>query len=297
MEDIRALDLNLLKALDALLDTHSVTLAADRLGLTQPAVSGMLNRLRDTFGDPLFVRAQRGILPTPRAMALAEPLKAALQSIEALLRPDGFNPASAELTVSIAATDYAQRAVILPLLLAIRTEAPGIRVSVRPVDIGNYANQLEQGLLDMALVTPEMAHDRLRARKLFEEHYVCVLRRDHPAVRAPFDLDVFCALDQAIMSHDGTQFRGSTDAALDAIGRKRRVVTAVPSFMFILDLLRDSDLCALLPSRLIEKTDELAVLEPPLDVPGFTKLLAWHERTQHDPALGWLRNRIAQLVT
>jgi DNA-binding transcriptional LysR family regulator len=296
MDDIRRLDLNLLKGLDALLDTRSVTQAADRLGLTQPAVSGMLNRLRDTFGDPLFVRAQRGMLPTPRAEALAEPLKAVLQEIGALLRPGGFDPGSAELTVSIAATDYAQRVVILPLLEAIRNEAPGIRISIRPIDMAAFAGQLEHGQLDMALITPDMAPDRLRARTLFEERYVCVLRRDHPATRARFDLDAFCALDHAIMSHDGTQFRGATDTALAALGRSRHVVAAAPSFMFVVDLLRNSDLCAMLPRRLVDGADGLVLLEAPLAVPGFTKILAWHERTHHAPALAWLRERIADLV-
>ena len=294
MADIRTLDLNLLKALDALLETRSVTRAAAELGLTQPAVSGMLVRLREAFQDPLFVRAQRGILPTPRAEALALPLKAALRDLGALLQPEAFDPASAELTVSIAATDYAQRVVILPLLLTLRREAPGIRVAVRPVDMAQLPQQLERGGLDMALITPEMAPDHLRARRLFDERYVCVLRAGHPAARAPLDLDTFCRLDHAIMSHDGTQFQGATDRALDLVGRHRRVVVTVPSFGFLIDLLRSSDLCALLPGRLVQGLVGLAVVEPPLAVPGFTKLLVWHERTQLDPAMSWLRSRLAE---
>lgn len=296
MADIRTLDLNLLKALDALLDTGSVTRAADRLGLTQPAVSGMLNRLRETFQDPLFVRTQRGILPTPRARSLAQPLRAALREIEGLLRPGEFDAASAEITVSIAATDYAQRVVLLPLLQALRAEAPGIRLSVRPVDAGALAQQLESGSLDLALVTPEMAPESLRARRLFEEDYVCVLRQDHPAARRPLDIDGFCRLDHAIMSHDGTRFRGVTDAELDKLGRSRRVAASVPSFLFLIEMLRNTDLCALLPRRLVAGVEGLVASEPPLAVPGFTKILVWHERTQHDAALGWLRGRLAGLV-
>jgi DNA-binding transcriptional LysR family regulator len=296
MADIRTLDLNLLKALDALLDTGSVTRAADRLGLTQPAVSGMLNRLRETFQDPLFVRTQRGVLPTPRARSLAQPLRAALREIEGLLRPGEFEAASAELTVSIAATDYAQRVVLLPLLRALRAEAPGIRLSVRPVDAGALAQQLESGSLDLALVTPEMAPESLRARRLFEDDYVCVLRQDHPAARRPLGLDDFCRLDHAIMSHDGTRFRGATDAVLDGLGRTRRVVASVPSFLFLTDMLRSTDLCALLPRRLVAGMEGLVAREPPLAVPGFAKILVWHERTHHDAALGWLRGRLADLV-
>ncbi|WP_395392976.1 LysR family transcriptional regulator [Novosphingobium sp. BL-8A] len=292
--DIRGLDLNLLKALDALLETRSVTRAAERLGLTQPAVSGMLTRLREAFHDPLFIRAQRGVLPTPRAEALAGPLKAALRDIEVLLQPDAFDPASAEMTISIAATDYAQRVVILPFLTALRRIAPGIRVSIRPVDMATLARDMEQGQLDFALITPEMAPEHLRARRLFEERYVCAMRHGHPATRRPLDLDAFCALDHALMSHDGTQFHGATDRALDAIGRSRRVVLSAPNFSFVLDLIRASDTCAVLPERLVRGLEGLCLRDPPIAVPGFTKLLAWHERTQQDPAMVWLRERLAE---
>ncbi|WP_372395890.1 LysR family transcriptional regulator [Azospirillum sp. HJ39] len=128
--------------------------AAERLSLTQPAVSGMLTRLRETFDDPLFIRCQRGVLPTPRAEALAVPLRQALIDIQALLAPEAFVPARAAMTVTIAATDYAQKAVLLPLMSALRREAPGIRISVRPVDLSGFSQQMESGALDMALVTP-----------------------------------------------------------------------------------------------------------------------------------------------
>ena len=293
MADIRNLDLNLLRALDALLDTRSVTLAAQRLALTQPTVSGMLARLREAFDDPLFIRVQRGILPTPRAEALTEPLKAALREIEALLEPTAFDPALAERTISIAATDYAQRVVLLPLIAKLRVEAPGIRVAIRPVEQQRLLPLMEQGQLDMALITPEMASDQLRARRLFDEEYVCVLRKGHPAAAVPLDLDAFCALDHAIMSHDGTQFRGATDLALETLGRRRRVVIAAPSFIFLVDLIKGSDICALVPARLVREIEGLTQLPPPLSVPGFTKVLVWHERSHHDAASIWVRQRIA----
>ncbi len=127
--DIRSLDLNLLKALDALIDEGSVTRAAQRLSLTQPAVSGMLTRLRDYFGDPLFVRAQRGMVPTARARELAAPVKQLLTDISILLKPAHFNPLSAEMTYSIMATDYALKAVIVPLMSALKNAH---RVSASP---------------------------------------------------------------------------------------------------------------------------------------------------------------------
>ena len=294
MPNILSLDLNLLKALDALIDTRSVTLAAARLGLSQPAVSGMLARLRDVFGDPLFVRAQRGLLPTPRALALAEPLRRTLAELEALVKPAVFDPAVAVGTLRLAATDYAQTALVLPLLRLLRQQAPGLRVAVRPVS-GDFADDLASGALDMALVTPQMAPETLRARRLFEETYVCILRAGHPEADR-LDLDGFCALDHAIMSHDGTQFRGATDAALESVGRRRNVVATLPSFLVLMNLVRGSDTIALVPRRLVEGAQGLVLRAPPIAVPGFTKIAVWHERLHHDPAHAWMRDRLAGLV-
>ncbi len=288
MRDIRSLDLNLLKTLDALLDEGSVTRAAERLALTQPAVSGMLTRLRESFDDPLFVRAQRGLVPTPRALALALPVKRVLGEIEGMLQPQQFEPTSANLTLTIAATDYAQRTILLPLLAALRQQAPGIRVAARPVDNARVQRQLESGELDMAILTPESTHEGLHAHHLYDEQYVCAVHDRHPAANG-LDLEQFCALEHAIVSMTGDAFRGVTDEALAALGRERRVSLSVPSFLMLLEVLRSSDLIAVLPRRLVLPSDGLQILQPPLAIPGFRKLLVWHERTQQHPAHRWTR--------
>jgi DNA-binding transcriptional LysR family regulator len=286
--DIRTFDFNLLKALDALLDERSVTGAAERLSLTQPAVSGILTRLRDHFDDPLFVRAQRGMVPTTRALALAGPVKQMLAEVEGMLRPQGFNPATAELTLTIAATDYALRAVMVPFLSALRRQAPGIRVAVQPVH-DSLLTQLERGDVDLALITPETATPELHTRFLFDERYVCVLRADHSNAQGPLTLDQFCALDHALVSYSGNPFAGATDTALAAMGRARRVTLSVTSFLVLQDFLRVSDLIAVVPHKLAVLTDGLALLEPPLEIAGFRKIAAWHQRTERDPARSWVR--------
>lgn len=278
-----------------MLETRSVSRAAERLGLSQPAVSGMLTRLRERLDDPLFVRTQRGMLPTPRAEELAPKLKEVLAEIEAILQGVSFDPQRADLTLRVAATDYAQRAVLLPFLQRLRQEAPGIRLSVRPV-AADFPRQMAEGALDMALVTPEMAPETLRTRRLFDETYVVILRADHPRRQAVADLAAFCALDHAIMSHDGTAFSGATDRALDAIGQRRRVVASVPSFTILIDLIRRSDMLALVPRRLIEGEAGIIAVPPPVPVEGFRKILVWHERLQQDPAQRWLRDRLAASV-
>jgi DNA-binding transcriptional LysR family regulator len=179
IRDIRNLDLNLLKALDALLAERNVTRAAERLNLTQPAVSGMLARLRDSFDDPLFVRGQRGIIPTPRALQLAEPLRRMLGEAAAMLTPPMFDPAHARLTLSLAATDYAQQVMVVPFLARLRAMAPGVRVAVRGEDMARMS-RFEDGDLDLALMTPDSAPQGLHARHLFDETYVVAMRDGHP---------------------------------------------------------------------------------------------------------------------
>ncbi|RMQ43690.1 hypothetical protein ALQ04_02993 [Pseudomonas cichorii] len=295
--DIRHLDLNLLKALDALLDERSVTRAAARLSLTQPAVSGMLTRLRDAFGDPLFVRAQRGIVPTPRALELAKPIKSMLEEMERLLQPEGFEPASARLTVSIAATDYALRTIIVPFLTALRSQAPGIRLAVHPVDDHQVGLDLETGKLDMAILTPETTHPGLHTQALYDEQYICALRSDHPALtEASLSLDTFCALEHAMVSYTGGGFRGVTDEALARAGRERKVTLSITSFLVLPEILRGSELIAVVPRRLIKQSEGLALVSPPLEITGFSKILAWHERTQSDTALTWVRALLTQSV-
>ena len=228
------------------------------------------------------------------AEALALPLRRALGEIEGLLAPERFDPRTATDTIAIAATDYAQKAVVLPLMSILLREAPNMRLSVRPVDRSGLAAQMELGDVHMALITADMAQGAMRSRKLFDETYVCVMRRDHPAIDDGLTLERFCALDHGIMSHDGSRFQGATDKALAAHGLKRRVVVAVPSFLILIDIIRQSDLIALLPRRLVENREDLHLCAPPLAVPGFTKILVWHERFQADPAQAWIRERMAQ---
>ncbi|MEM5370552.1 LysR family transcriptional regulator [Paraburkholderia azotifigens] len=288
--DIRTIDLNLLRTLDALLDERNVTKAAQRLSLTQPAVSGMLTRLRESFDDPLFVRTQRGIVPTMRALELAAPLKQILGEIDVLLRPQAFDPATAELTLTIASTDYALQAVVLPFLEALRRKAPGVRVAVVPVQDALLQTQFERGEIDLALVTRDSALPELHARRLFDERYVCVMRARHPdAQGGALSLERFCELDHALVSYSGGSFRGVTDEALARLGRERRVTVSVTSFLVLPRILKSSDLIAVVPERLVVRSQGLATLEPPLEIPGFTKTVAWHERTHRAPAYRWVR--------
>lgn len=292
--DIRTLDLNLLKTLDALLDERSVTRAAARLSLTQPAVSGMLNRLRDYFDDPLFIRAPHGIVPTARAQMLAAPVKRILAEIDLLLQPVTFDPLTARLTFTIAATDYALRAVVVPFIAALKLRAPDIRVRVVPVEPERLLARLEQGSVDLALLTPHTTPEELHSRALYDERYVCMMRADHPDAGAPLSLDRFCALEHVLVSYEGESFHGVTDDALADRGRERRVGLSVSSFLVLPEVLAISDMIAVVPERMAENRPGMFVCETPLPVPGFTKSMAWHGRAHRHPAQAWLRGLLLE---
>ena len=287
--DIRTLDLNLLKTLDALLDERSVTRAASRLSLTQPAVSGMLNRLRVYFDDPLFIRVPHGMVPTHRAETLAAPVKRILADIDVLLQPTEFDPLSANLTFTVAATDYALRAVMVPFIAALKIRAPAIRVRVVPVESDRLVSQLERGSVDMALITPHTTPAELHSRALYDERYVCMMRADHPDAGKPLSLARFCALEHVLVSYEGESFRGVTDGALEKIGLTRHVGLSVSNFLVLPDVLAISDMIATVPSRIAQNQTGMFVCETPVPVPGFTKSMAWHGRTHRNPAQAWLR--------
>jgi len=298
MPDITKIDLNLLVVLDALLDERSVTRAAVRLGYTQPTISGMLARLRDLFGDPLFVRAQRGLLPTPRAMALAAPLKQLLADSQRLVARKEFDPAEAEATFVIASSDYMQLTLLVPFIKVLRNEAKQTRLAIAPPIIEGVGDALARGQIDLAVTIPEFAMSDLPSRLLYRERYVVAVRPQHPlARRATVTVRRFCEYDHVLVSPTGGAFKGPTDQALARLGLRRKVRYSVPSFLIVPEILQADDLVALVPSRLLRKNDtRLAVLKPPVEVPSFDVIAAWHPRVHKDPAHRWLRSRLAEVA-
>ena len=294
--DIKNVDLNLLLVLDVLLEERNVSRAARRLALTQSTVSGMLSRLRDALDDPLFVRARHGIRPTPRAEAMAAPLRRWLDDARALVAPAEFDPAHWRGAVSISSTDYMQEALLVPFVRELGAEAPGLRVALAPLVIEGLAEKLATAALDLAVTVPEFAPPGLLSRRLYRDEYVVAMRSAHPlARRRELSLDDFCRFEHVLVSPAGGAFTGPADAALRRLGRERRVRTSVPTFLLVPAMLEAEDLLAVLPRHLVAgRTGRLRLRPPPFKIPGFDVVAVWHSRVHDDPAHRWLRGRLAQ---
>ncbi len=298
MDNIPRLDLNLLVTLDTLLAERHVTRAAARLHLSQPAVSVQLARLREAFGDPLLIPGPRGMLPTARAEALRGPLREALAGLQAAVAPTApFDPATADATWTIAASDYSGLAVVVPTLARLRAAAPRTRLAIRESVPQLVARLAEDGEIDLGLQTMDRIAPAMHAQKLFDERYVLVARAGHPRLRRKPTLATFCALEHVLVSPDGGGFSGVTDSALAALGRQRRVVLSMPHFIGAVSAVAASDLVAMLPQRLVAGRADLQAFEPPLDLPGFEMGMFWHERRHRDPGHRWLREQVLAAVS
>lgn len=296
--DISKLDLNLLVTLDTLLAERNVTRAARRLNLSQPAISTRLTRLRDLLDDPLLLPAQRGMIPTERALELQEPLHRALEAVRKVVAENSpLDPSTVTATVAIAASDYVQYAILMPLLELLRREAPGIRIAWRTIDVSVLEAQMIRGEVSLALTTPETAPETLRMRKIYREEYVSIARTGHPMIKSALDIETFCKLDHVMVSPEGGGFHGPADDTLMANGQTRNVALSAPGFLVVPEIIARSDMIALVPSRVAEgRKDQVQIFDPPLPVTGFDMALVWHDRTTTHPLYRWLRDQIMSLI-
>lgn len=288
------LDLNLLITLDVLLDECNVSNAAKRLNLSQPSVSVQLAKLRDVLGDPILLPCSRGMRPTARAENLRIPLKKALESIEyAITPPYPFDPATATKTWYIAAADYGEVAILMPLLSKLRLVAPYTKLAILQMVPADLSRQSEH--IDLTLHIQTEAPPKMKHKRLFKEHYVLAGRLDHPLLKKKPTIMQFCNMEHVIVSQDGDGFYGSTDLELEKLGLKRNVVLSVPHFLFVISVLQNTNLVALLPARLVHNplfSKTLQTTSSPVEITGFEMSMLWHERMHHDPSHQWLRQFI-----
>jgi len=298
--DLHGINLNLLVAFDALMAERSVTRAGTRIGRTQPAMSAALSRLRALLGDELFVRGPAGLQPTPRALDLAEPLGRALADIQRMLAfTQAFEPRSSALVFTLGLSEH-PTFVLLPRLVArLRDVAPAITLRVRSFTARDDAvTMLDAGEVDLAIgVPPTTQAGRILIRPLFEERFVCILRRGHPAAELPLDLPAFLTLSHLLVSPENERF-GHVDAALAQRGLKRRLALTLPQMYAAPTLVARSDMIATLMAGVIPASghaDGLTVVDPPLDLDPVPFVMSWHRRNDGHPAQRWLRETIAAL--
>ncbi len=298
--DVRAVDLNLLKAFDALMTERAVTRAGTRIGLSQPAMSHALTRLRQVFRDPLFVRSQAGMTPTPRAEELARLIQPALDSVRAALHlAADFDPRRSARTFTLGAAEYAEVALIERLGERFAAVAPGATLRLLRATGADAAARLDAGAADVVLAHMGRLPAQLEARVLYEDGFVLLARRDHPALGgAPLAREAYAALPHVLVSPTGVA-KGAMDAELARRGGlSRRVALVVASYLALPMLLPRSDLVATVPRRTaqcIATLADLAVHEigfaPPVQV-----TMAWHRRAERDPAQLWFRALVAAAV-
>ena len=297
--DIRSLDVAMLRAFDALMRERSVSRAAARLCLSQPAVSASLARLRDVFGDPLFRRTGHGVTPTPRALALASQVEKLLAEIAALLEGDGdFDPTGSNRVFRILGSDH-QSAQILPELARHLADiGSAIRIVWEPPGQGAaLPDRFARGDLDLAVIARVMPTAAADAAVLYEDDYVVASRVGHPCADEPMTLARFCELPQAFLGYGTSLLDDLIDAELARVGRRRRALVVVSSFAQLVDLLEHSDHVAVVGRRVaLCHARQLAWQPPPLPLPRYRALVCWPARVEQDPGLLWLRDTVLRIA-
>jgi len=299
--DLHRVDLNLLVALDALARERSVTKAAERVGVTQSAMSHTLRRLRELFGDPLLVRGRGGMVLTPRAEALAVPLRSGLVSLaRTLAEPPTFEPEHASRTFRIVSPDLFDALVLPTLLQRLGHEAPAVDLAVVPMP-KRLSDSLETGEVDLAihpvLLDPQPfdlglhIDAELQRRTLFRDSFRCFVRHDHPVLGSRrLSLKAYTRLHHILVSPGG-EGPGVIDRVFDAHGLQRRIALRIPHFATALEVIAQSDLVLTGPSSLRKWSvaSTLASRPAPLDIPEHAITMIWHPRFTEEPGHRWLR--------
>jgi len=297
--NLNTIDLNLLLVFQAIYNTRSVTLAGERLGLTQSAVSNALKRTRQRFDDPLFVRTIEGMVPTPLAQRLIGPIEEGLSHItQAIDRGRTFDPATSNRTFRIAINDIGQLVMMPRLLAQARAIAPGVRFETVDVSISEARQRMLHGPLDIAIGSWEPMGQAFYQQRLFDETFVVLMSRSNLlARRQQLDLDEYLAADHIVYRPNGatdTELQRTLNRA-GALDQRRVVLTAAHS-LGLSSIVAGSDLLLTAPKRLGEtmaaSIPELAILPAPFEVMPFEIRQQWHERFHQDSGNRWLRELV-----
>lgn len=296
--DMQLLDLNLLRVLDALFSHGSVSAAARSLGLTQPGVSIALRRLREHFGDELFVRQGGAMVPTALAESLREPVLRTLATIQSEILPAGrFDPARSDRSFTISLSDLGDLVFLPDLMARLRERAPGVTVRSVAADPARLIDGMAQGTIDLAIGhLTEASSASLFEQTLFVQHFVCLVRGSHPTIGDTLSLDQFLAADHIVVSQEGRS-QERFERQVRELGLERRIALHSPHFMSVPLLVAGSDMMTVVPQavgRIYARLLGLKLLPLPFAVPGVELRQFWHRRSHTDPAVSWLRKLVAE---
>lgn len=298
-----AFDLNLLRVFNALMRERSATRAGDQVGLSQPAVSAALNRLRDLLDDKLFVRQGNEMIPTPRAESIAPGIREALHALERLLVSEKvFDPKSLVRTFTLMGADFFATLFVPRLVSHFAQTSTTLSLRFLDTSRGDVERLLNEDAIDMALERPLGMPDWIASEVLFHAPFKIIVAEGNPALKGldgevALPLDIFCSLQWALRAADGA-LRGPVDDAIERLGRRRKVVLAVPHFNPLIACISNSNLAAAVPAQFaaaFAHDNGLRVFDLPFDAPAPEVRLYWHSRRTRDPAHTWLRQLAAEL--
>lgn len=297
--NLASFDLNLLLVFDAVMRDRNVTRAGSRIGMSQPAMSNALNRLRYHLGDALFVRGSEGMRPTPRALELAGPVREALETLESTLDSSEFSPGTAQRSFAIGCNDYAVATIIPAVMCRLDSEAPGVTLRLVP-SAGRTLDMLDQQDIDFGLSAFDEIPERFGARTLIEDSYVLMMRKGHPLSKGRLSIGRYAAARHLLVSPRGDP-TGFVDRALAQHGLTRQIAITINNFSAAPSLLANSDLVMAGPKRIADAFAplyDIVTREAPFTGPRefATAVLVWHKRFANHPAYGWFRDLLVEVA-
>jgi DNA-binding transcriptional LysR family regulator len=296
----RSVTLHLLESLDWLLAECSVSRAAARAGVSQSTMSNNLADLRRVFGDPLLVRQGPRLVPTPRALEIAGPIRTSLRQIaDAVESSTEFHPERARRAFTILTVDFVQALMLQPLVERWAHLSSQLEVAVLPIVLDTLHEQLASGQADIGIVSPRFVPASLRHSRLFSDRFVLLARRDHPIVGQGVDLRQYLNCTHILVSPIGRRFPSSVDEALRVLGKARHVRVCVPQYLTAAQLVASTDLVVTVPVTIAERSaprNALVWHELPFEMPLLELCQVWHERSHHDPGHRWLRHELKEIA-
>ena len=294
---MRPQELKLLVIFDAIMTEKSVTQAAERLSMTQPAVSNAMAKMRVLWKDELFVPSGRKIQPTTYAKNVWEKVRDSLHNINHAIKPEEFEAKSARRTFRVALPDIALDTLWINIRQLFEKEAPGINLHAVPYTIACTKPMLDNADVDLVIGQSNRSLDNICTEHLFDTSYVCVMRKNHPLAGHRLSVEDFSSADHLLVSLSG-DISSPTDQALQQLGLKRRIAMTVNKFSSAVPIIKQTDLIAILPTDLLHShldCNELSIGHPPLDIPHSSISMLWHMRQTKDKGLFWLRSHMKQI--